>query len=78
MVTKDEILEQLLSDICYLSHKHEVANWKDAPGTDSEKLKNVLTLAREGLALVRGKLEPQHVDGGQASQIMERLQEARN
>jgi len=52
-VEPKEVLEQLLSDICHQAHKHEVQYWLDAPGTDSEKLGNVLKLAREALHLVR-------------------------
>lgn len=37
-----EVIEQLLLDICYQSHRHEVQYWLDAPGTDREKLDAVL------------------------------------
>lgn len=53
------IMEQLLCDICYESHKHEVQTWKDAPGTDAERLGVVLVLARKALALHRGTLRPE-------------------
>lgn len=56
--TRDEVIEQLFADICHLAHKHEVQTWKDATGTDAEKLKEVLKLARNGLGLIRGKLRP--------------------
>ena len=49
-----ESLEQLLGDICHQAHKHEVQHWKDAPGTDAEKLRAVLDLAREALEIIRG------------------------
>jgi hypothetical protein len=45
--------EQFFVQITKLAHKHEVQYWKDEPGTDAEKLAKILTLAREGLALVR-------------------------
>lgn len=61
MVTKDEVLQELFETICFLSHKHEVQYWKDAPGTDAEKLAEVLQHARKGLALVKGKIQPEHV-----------------
>jgi tryptophan synthase alpha subunit len=47
------VLEQLLSDICHLSHRHEVQHWLDAPGTPEERLRNILTLAREALYVQR-------------------------
>lgn len=52
-VTKTEILEQLLSDICHVSHKHQDQYWLDAPGTDEEKLQNINALAREALYIFR-------------------------
>jgi hypothetical protein len=58
-ISRDEVLEQLLADICHLSYKHEVQSWRDAPGTDAEKLAAVLKLARDGLAIVRGRLRPE-------------------
>ena len=58
-VSAKEVVEQLLSDICYLSHKHEVQYWLDAPGTPDEKLRQVLFLARKALAVVTGKLSPE-------------------
>lgn len=57
--TKTEVMEQLLSDICHLAHKHEVQYWLDAPGTDGEKLAQILKLARDALALHNDKLRPQ-------------------
>lgn len=59
-VTRTEVLDQLLSDICHLAHKHEVQTWKDAPGTDAEKLQQILRLSRDALAVVRGKLLPKN------------------
>ena len=53
-----ECIDQLLSDICHLAHKHEVQTWLDAPGTDAEKLQQVLMLARNTLAVHRGTLDP--------------------
>lgn len=61
MVSRDDVIEQLFGDICHLSHRHEVQYWLDAPGTPEERLRDILTLARKGLALVRGKIEPHHV-----------------
>lgn len=56
---REEVIEQLLSDICQLAHKHEVQYWLDAKGTDAEKLKAILTLARNALAVHRGRLKPE-------------------
>lgn len=59
--TKTEVLEQLFKDICHLSHKHQVQYWLDAPGTDDEKLRDILKMSRDGLALVQGRVEPEDV-----------------
>ena len=48
-------IKKLLEEICFLSHKHEVQYWLDAPGSDEEKLRKVSTMAREALALVRNE-----------------------
>lgn len=53
MVTRTEQIEQLLSDICHLAHRHEVQYWLDAPGNPVERLREILTLSREALHLVR-------------------------
>lgn len=50
-------VERLLADICYQSFRHEVQVWKDAPGTDAERLRKILTLAREALSLVRHPIQ---------------------
>ena len=57
--TKQEVLEQLLSDICFTAHKHEVQYWLDAPGTDAEKLWEVQCMARNALALLRDEIKPE-------------------
>lgn len=57
-VTTKEVLEQLLSDICFQAHKHEVQYWKDAEGTDAEKLAAILVMAREALWIVRNDRVP--------------------
>jgi hypothetical protein len=54
--TKNEVMQQLLSDITHLAHKHEVQYWLDAPGTDAEKLLAILSLARNALALQRDEI----------------------
>jgi len=53
------VLEQLLGDICFQAHKHEVQNWLDAPGTDAERLQEVLRMARNALALLRDEIKPE-------------------
>lgn len=58
-VTKEEVLEQLICDILHQSFKHEVQNWKDAPGTDAEKLAEIVKLARQALALLKDKVKPE-------------------
>jgi hypothetical protein len=58
-VTKEEVIEQLICDILHQSFKHEVQTWKDAPGTDAERMAEITKLARTALAVVRDKLKPE-------------------
>lgn len=50
---QNKTLDSLLSGICQQSYKHEVQHWLDAKGTDAEKLRRILDLARDALHLVR-------------------------
>ncbi len=59
IVTKEEVIEQLLGDICHLAHKHEVQYWLNAPGTDAKKLGQILKLSRKALAVFKDKLPPE-------------------
>lgn len=41
-----------LNEIAYRAHKHEVQYWLNAPGTDDEKLGQILGSTREMLSLI--------------------------
>lgn len=64
MSERDETLLALIDVICHVAHKHETQSWLDSPGTDTEKLKAVLRLARDARGLLKGTLRPQDVMGG--------------
>lgn len=46
-------VEEALSRITTLAHKHEVQTWLDAKGTDEEKLRRILEIARDALFALR-------------------------
>jgi hypothetical protein len=68
-ITRDDVIRQLLEDICYCAHRHEVQNWKDCPGTPEERLYAILKHARSGLAVLSGKLRPTDAGDALAEQI---------
>ena len=41
-------LREAMDGIRFLAFKHEVQYWNDAQGTDAEKLRTILRIAREG------------------------------
>lgn len=41
-----------LNEISHRAHKHEVQYWLDAPGTDDEKLAQILGSSRDMMGLV--------------------------
>ncbi len=63
-MTKNEVIRQLLEDICHTLHKHEVQTWKDCDGTDAERMATALILAREALAVVTDRLVPKATGPG--------------
>ena len=56
-IEEKDTLRQLLEDITYCLHHHEVDTWRDCPGTDRERMTTALQHAREALGLVEGKLK---------------------
>ena len=70
--TKDDVVRQLLDDICYCLHRHEVQTWKDCPGTLEDRANIALRHARDGLALLSGRIRPQDVGSNLAQTIASR------
>lgn len=76
-MTREDVLRQLFEDICYCLHRHEVQTWKDCPGTIEDRVNIALRHARDGLALLEGRLRPQDVGTNLAETIAYRdLREA--
>lgn len=71
-ITKDDVIRQLLEDIAYCAHRHEVQTWKDCPGTPEERLHAVLKHARSALAVMSGKLRPTDAGDALAEMIADR------
>lgn len=72
IITKDDVIRQLLEDIAYCAHRHEVQTWKDCPGTPEERLHAVLKHARSALAVMSGKLRPTDAGDALAEMIADR------
>lgn len=72
MNAREDVLRQLLEDICFCLHRHEVQTWKDCPGTLEERSVIALQHAREGLALLSGKAGPRDVKEWLADRISRR------
>ena len=53
-----DVIRQFFEDICYCLHQHEVDIWRNCPGTIQERSSIALQHAREGLALLKGKMTP--------------------
>lgn len=52
-----EQMESLCAEICHQLHFHEVQYWKDAPGTDRERMAKALDAARDLYAIIRNGLD---------------------
>lgn len=45
---ENDQLREAMDAIRFLAFKHDVQYWNDAEGTDADKLKTILRIAREG------------------------------
>lgn len=54
-------MREAMDVIRFLSFQHEVQYWKDASGTDREKLDSILDLARESNWAVDGSNENEEI-----------------
>jgi len=67
-MTKDT-LRQLVEDICYCLHRHEVQTWRDCPGTIHERADIALAHARDAIGLLNGTLRASDCRGELAHNI---------
>lgn len=54
LAASPELLTSCIT-VLNIAFKHEVMNWLDAPGTDSEKLEQIVNIMRDAIAKATGQ-----------------------